>query len=253
MSYANAAESDLFTEELNFRESLITLSKAFEAKGFFVKPFRERAWREFLSFPREKKKRIIRDFTRYYSIYMAVLLQPGSPNEDGKLLWAAVKNLGLRPCADFFDQVDENDIVEFYAPSNLQIFHNINFFEVCSYSFLEIFAYPFTELWTRDPDAFAALKQVAIDGFSGKFKSTVDSRLPRHYLVEAFSDERYMAEVEFRKFSPLYDEKGDIAALAAISRGRVLSQEEYRQILAELPYIPQPPPEKVVKVRFGIE
>jgi hypothetical protein len=183
----------------------------------------------------------MRDFSQYYSLYMPVLQQGGSPNEDGRLIWAAMKKLGLRPCADFFHQLEESDVVEFYSPQSLQIFHNINFFEVCSYSFLEIFAYPFSELWRREPGALEEAKQAVADCFAGKFSHTVEAAFPKHYMVEAFSEEAYLIEMQFRKFGPLYDEAGAIAAMAVVSWGRVLSEEEYRQVMIERPTVPPPP------------
>jgi hypothetical protein len=246
-----AINDDSNPDELNFRKALITLSAAFARKGYKVKPFTDRAWRDFVSFPAEKKKKIIQDFSHYSALYLPVLQQEGSPNEDGRLIWAAVKKLGLRPCSDFFDQVEESDVVEFYSRQNLQIFHNINFFELCSYSFLEIFAYPFTELWKREAGALEETKQAAIDCFNGKFSRTVDANFPKHYLVEAFSEEAYLIEMQFRKFAPLFDEEGAIAAIAAVSRGRLLSEPEYRKIMADRPGIPEPLKSSVLEVAFN--
>lgn len=250
MSQNQALSGDLSTEELNFRAALIALAEAFARKGFQVKPFRERAWNDFLASPREKKRKIMQDFSQYYSLYMPVLQQGGSPNEDGRLIWAAVKKLGLRPCSDFFGQLEDSDVVEFYSPANLQIFHNINFFELCSYSFLEIFAYPFTELWKREPAALEETKQIALDCFAGKIGHTIDATFPKHYLVEAFSEEAYLIEMQFRKFAPLYDEAGAVAAIAAVSTGRLLSEAEYRRIMIERPGIPVPPANTVLEVAF---
>lgn len=250
MTQNYALGGDFDTEELNFRTALIALSEAFARKGYRVRPLRERAWSDFLAFPQEKRRKIMRDFFQYYSLYMPVLLEGGSPNEDGRLIWAAVKKLGLRPCADFFGQLEESDVVEFYSSANLQIFHNINFFEVCSYSFLEIFVYSFTELWKREPSAMDETKQMVLDCFAGKFSSTIDSTFPEHYLVEAFSEEAYLIEMRFRKFAPLYDEAGAVVAIAAVSRGRLLSSEEYRNFMLERPGIPAPPAERVLRVAF---
>lgn len=250
MSHNQALSDDLHTDEQNFRRALIALSEACAHKGYKVKPFRERAWNDFVAFPREKKRKIMSDFSQYYSLYMPVLQQSGSPNEDGRLIWAAMKKLGLRPCADFFNQLEESDIVEFYSPASLQIFHNINFFEVCSYSFLEIFAYPFTELWKRGQRAVEETKQVVIDCFSGKISHTIDANFPKHHMFEAFSEDAYLIEMQFRKFAPLYDEAGAVAAMAVVSWGRLLSEEEYRRVMIERPDVPRLPCSTVTELRF---
>ena len=226
--------------ELNLRKKLIQLALAFTQKGFPVKAFHEETWQDFHKFPLEKKRKIFGDFSSFYDIYMPVLQQPGSPNENGKLLWAAMKKFGLRPCADFFSQLEEGNIVEFYGPSGCQIFHNINFWEVSSYTFLEMFSYPFTELWTRDAATFEETKQVAIDGFSGKFKNTVNAHLPQQFLIEAFSEGKYIIQLDFTKFSPLYDSEGAIAALAIVSQGHVIDATEYAQVLKQRPHLPRP-------------
>lgn len=236
-----ALSKDSNSDELNFKEALTALSAAFAGKGYKVKPFTERAWLDFTSFPSEKKKKTIRDFSHYSSLYLPVLQQEGSPNEDGRLIWAAVKKLGLRPCSDFFDQLDESDVVEFYSAQNLQIFHNINFFELCSYSFLEIFSYPYTELWKREPGALEETKRAASDCFSGRINRTFDPKCSKHYIVEAFSEDAYLIEMQFRKFSPLFDEGGAVAAIAAVSGGRLVPEAEYRKIMLERPGIPSPP------------
>lgn len=234
----SAKDDDFFAEEQDFRRALISLSEAFRAKGVEVKPFHEKTWQDFRAFPLEKKQKVFRDFSRYYDIYMPVLLEPGSPNEDGKLLWAALKKLDLRPSQDFFSRIDESDIVEIYSPSGLQIFHNINFFEVCSYSFLEVFSYPFTELWIRNQVDMEDTQRVATEGFTGKIRCATDPRLPTQYLVEAFSELAYIIELKFRIFSPFYDDKGEVAALAAVSRCRVIDEEEYHRILVKNPGLP---------------
>jgi hypothetical protein len=253
MNLGHAFKESPVTEEQNFREALIALSQAFARKGFQVKPFNDRAWADFQKFPREKKKTIISDFSHYSSLYLPVLHQDGSPNEDGRLIWAAVKKMGLRPSADFFGQVEETDVVEFYSANNLQIFHNINFFELCSYSFLEIFAYPYTDLWKREPDALEEIRAIAVDLFRGRIQNTVDPNLPKHYLVEAFSEEGYLIEMQFRKFAPLFDESGAVAAIAAVSRGRLLSEAEYQKIKADKPGIPDPAKGQTLRLAYESE
>lgn len=134
-----ALDNSTETIEQNLRRLLENLSAAFASKGYEVKPYRENNWSVFRSLPLEKKKEVYNDVSIYADIYLPILSLPGSPNEDGRLLWGAMKRHGLRPCGDFFSQVEDSDIVEFYSGTGQQVFHNINFFDVCSYTFLEIF------------------------------------------------------------------------------------------------------------------
>jgi hypothetical protein len=63
MTQNYALGGDFDTEELNFRTALISLSEAFARKGYRVRPLRERAWSDFLAFPQEKRRKIMRDFS----------------------------------------------------------------------------------------------------------------------------------------------------------------------------------------------
>jgi hypothetical protein len=235
-----AISNDTKHMEQDLRRLLERLSAAFAAKGYDVRPYHEKNWITFGAFPAEKKKEIYFNVCTYSEIYLPVLALPGSPNEDGRLLWAAMKRHGLRPCGDFFNQVEEDDIVEFYNVTGRQMFHNINFFDVCSYTFLEIFSYPFTELWVRDESAAAGMQQVMTDFMGGKIRSTIDSPLSKQYLLEAFSEENYIIELEFRKFSPMYSSDGAFAVIACVSKGALLEESAYRQILANKPHLPRP-------------
>lgn len=246
MEFANLALDlnpafDLERTEQNLRRILDQLSAAFAAKGYFVRPYHEKNWDTFRAFPADKKKEIYHNVCTYSDIYLPVLALPGSPNEDGRLLWSAMKRHGLRPCGDFFNQIEENDIVEFYGPVGRQMFHNINFFDVCSYTFLEIFSYPFSELWLRDNTEIAGIAELLGGCFAGKFKTTIDSSFNTQYLIEAFSEENYIIELKFSKFSPLYSSDGSVASMAVVSKGRIMDEGEYGQILMKKPGLPRPP------------
>ncbi|NJL24241.1 MAG: hypothetical protein HC902_03040 [Calothrix sp. SM1_5_4] len=73
-----------------------------------------------------------------------------------------MRELGLRPTADLFGELDKSDIIEIYSEEHIQLFRTFNMFECISYSLDELFSYEWWDLFQRDPAITEQLTQVAI-------------------------------------------------------------------------------------------
>lgn len=217
-----SSAADLPKSEQWLRDHMVLLSGACARKGYTVNPFRESNWVRFRTLPMPTIQKICANFSAYYEIYERVLAQEGSPNEESRLTWSALRKYQLLPCEGFFEQITEEDIIEFYDSNGVQIFHNTNFFDVCNYTLAEVFTYDFSELWNRDASLVQEIWKVATQAFSGQLHKVVDANIPEHILVERFSDSRSTISLRFRKFAPLFHKDGRVGALASVSRGRII-------------------------------
>jgi hypothetical protein len=119
-----------------------------------------------------------------------------------QLTWSALKILGLRPPLDFFDKIQNEDIVEIYNTDQVQIFRTLRFFELCSYDVASILMIPWYKLYGRSSQMEEiGLREMNDSLFSGT--AAVPFDMPSHELSEIASAEMRVFEMRHRWRGPL--------------------------------------------------
>src|SRR5690606_17702992 len=90
-----------------------------------------------------------------------------------QVFWNVLRRFDLRPCSDLFDLLDSNDVIEVYRYDFIQIYRNLRFLELCTYSLDEVFSYEWPELFHRKQEINFELFDLTREILSGAKKTTL--------------------------------------------------------------------------------
>ena len=142
---------------------------------------------------------------------------------------AALKRWSLRPANDsLYDLVNENEIVEIYNLQSIQLYRNMYFFKVCSYSLLDLAVTPWQELYDKPKSAIDATNKLVETLFTSGDKP-IPYGLPTYIQKEnrKFLKSLKTVEVTPKFLMPLFnDESGKPAGVFSTYAGHVIAEGE---------------------------
>jgi PAS domain-containing protein len=136
-----------------------------------------------------------------------------------------IQRLGLTPANDLFDKLEDGDVVEIYDRDENQIYRNLQFFRVSSYTFEDLMHYRLHELFGRPLWDMLKLLRELRSARSPKFRGTMTSCLAEYEVREKLSQRRYRARIKHKYFSPLLDQNGDSVALVCTHTVKVIGED----------------------------
>ncbi|MDB5036697.1 MAG: hypothetical protein JWQ35_225 [Bacteriovoracaceae bacterium] len=184
------------------------------------------AIQEFAQMSAEKQNKILFNFDSYLSHLRRAGAQRIQMNESRKLTWACLSHLNLRPCHDVFDKIKEDEVIEIYNRDHIQIFRNLRFFELCSYSVYDILVFDWPTLYYRNAKILEKVFEQTQKSFNSGSSTKSYENIPIHELTERFSDEKRSFSIEMGVHSPLFrtDREGGApdAVLLSLKAKRIL-------------------------------
>ncbi|MEO5668307.1 MAG: hypothetical protein ABIR96_09630 [Bdellovibrionota bacterium] len=130
----------------------------------------------------------------------------------------ALDKYKMRVRDEDIDLIMQDDVVEMYSIDGLQIFRNLEFFNYCRYSLLEVMMYEWFALYERASFVEKDLHQWQVDVLKGATSK-------KCFFGENFMRERLLADkrlyaIQFKYLIPLFDQVGDeIQGLMLTSSG----------------------------------
>ncbi len=94
------------------------------------------------------------------SVYNTMVYEGQDIRSSLSVIWGAFRVLGLVPPSNLFDKIQSDDIIEIYGFNGLQMFANLRFYEICSYTLEDIYSLTWEELWQRDENATKSISAV---------------------------------------------------------------------------------------------
>lgn len=160
------------------------------------------------------------DNLRTYVEVCEDVTRDGKPlTDDYHFLWRMLLKRRLRPSAELFELFEDGDIIDVYDVNGfVQIFRNMRFFSVCSYSLDELLCRPWFELYARDERVTAGIHATALTFASRTTPDTQYLDLGEHVLEEIDSEAGYRFLVVNRFLSRLTDDAGRPAAIVNVAR-----------------------------------
>lgn len=212
--------------ENEFRENLEKFVVFARKWGFELTAHSELTWKKFRSLSSVLQKEINESFRSYFNICLTASNEGIGLDDDRALVWYAIKYLCLRPSSDLFDKLSKGDIIEVYNTENIQIFRNIRFFEITSYTLGDIFTHPWTELYEREKESESNILHEVIKVFKGETNYTKSIiHIKRHEILEAFSQGGNVILAQFKYVSPIYKKNSnEVVAILGSSEAKVVNK-----------------------------
>lgn len=177
--------------------------------GLNVQPYRGNSPSFFNALPPEKKVLTLRDFTRYLEVCAQTLHDGKLLTDDKAFLWRFIKYREWRQTSDLFSLFEKDDVIEIYdLNSYVQIFRNLRFFSVCSYTLDDILCRPFWELYHRDEIITNEIIGFATKLHRQEVNATIKYDRHVYAIDEIDSPMLYHCHVENRFIAPLVNSDG---------------------------------------------
>ena len=181
----------------------------------------------FLALPGAEQVRIAEKAARFVESMIAdgeILPTPDLETEITNLKRVFAK-IGLRCPDDLFSKIEKGEIIEIYNPDGFQVYHNIEWLKLSSYSLLDVMVFPFYELFDRPSSIVEAIRNEGFRAFSQSAFETTPMMVPKHMLRERLSAENREFVVEFRNVAPLHDGEGKSRAVVILQRASRLTDD----------------------------
>jgi PAS domain-containing protein len=173
----------------------------------------------------------------YFSLYLKNAQETvaqgqrlSSLRREGSLLWRTLASFDLRPPSNLFDLLGEHEVVEIYDTQMRQIFRNLRFFEVSSYSMEELLHIPLPRLFERTDESMQILMKEIVQVFAGELNSARISAAGKSRAREIHSRRQLQGEIEQRVLSPIFDRQGKVAAVLGSIRLELDNAEDATRI-----------------------
>lgn len=157
----------------------------------------------------------------YYDLCMEQLIEGQSLRDSKKFTWRALVKLGLSPQSDLLDRIGEGDIVEIYNEEQVQLFRNLEFFDICSYTLEELFCIQWWRLFQRDEAVSSEILKLVNDLYSKKYPNGVAGPLPQHTVLECLSRDKFKIDFFMKYIGPLYKNK-QVGALICLEQAALI-------------------------------
>jgi hypothetical protein len=225
------------TVEVNTLESLKSKMLAFERianqAGVPVRASRDGHFSFLLRLSDKLLQRVLEDFSSFYDIYAETLAHGHSVRDDRALIWQMFVHKKWVPTSDLFSYLEEGDLIEVYRPDFIQVFRNLRFFEVCSYSLEELFTTDWPSLFERSADDVSVLVKIAQDQCSGAIRETVVPSVGVHSIREISSIAQNTFSALHKVLSPIFNSDGEAVGFVGITSAEVLASTGPRPALLE--------------------
>ncbi len=142
--------------------------------------------------------------------------------DDVEFFRLSMSALGLSFPSDFIGKLGPEDVIEAYDLQRRQIFRNMRFMEMSSYSLLEMLSSDWTQLFERSGQITELLIQWS-EKILWTENKTLELDIPKHVIRELRSCEPQACEVRQKYFAPLFSGPNKPGGALSVCEARVLA------------------------------
>lgn len=197
-----------------FVEATVAAADILNRYGASVVPFKSANDLEFSKLPHNLQALYLSHFRKYVDVLYETHQAGQDLNEARYLVTNMIQKIEMAPVDDILSKIKNSQIVEIYNSENIQIFRNLPFFKVCSYTLDEILSVPWWKLYRREDHVSREIFSCATQILRGEIESTIVPQLsPRHVLEEVASFTCPRMNVDIIFMSPLVSKLNERAIL----------------------------------------
>jgi len=216
-STVSTALSDLSA----IKELVESLEGFLEVRGISRRDTPPGVWDDFTNLPPEQRLQTIKSLADYLIMLQHIAVEGAPDKAERQLVWHVISYLDLIPPSGLFETLAEDDFVEIYDMSGVQLFRNLQFCKVVSYSVAEMSIYRWDQLYYRNE---AITKLIISDGFQKGFSGIREMyalNIPEHDVREIFGGRNREFVLTFKNLSPLVG-KASRAVTHILSTSRIV-------------------------------
>lgn len=162
------------------------------------------SWVHYTKLSTARRETALKSAIIYHDICHQMILENRPLTDTRMLLWCSLRHFGLIPSSELMATITDDMVVELYSSEGIQLFRNLKFMEVCSYTLADIFMHPWFELFERNDEMAGDSVQCVSAVLAGESIEDQPLIKKRHRIVEAFSTDRLEIEMMFHTLSPVF-------------------------------------------------
>jgi hypothetical protein len=189
--------------ERQFLDLAERLASVYRDMGLSVKATRNGEPVEFRRAKLPTRQRAIAYLAFNIELIEETMAAGGSIKDSRVYLWRALKKLRLTPPADILSFIDDDDIVEIYYLDEFQIFRNMRFIEITSFTIDEMLFRPWYRNVSRGPLPQMRMAATVLKGTMGLIRETVSWNVPPHAAKEKNTLGMHSFQMQLKHFIPL--------------------------------------------------
>lgn len=227
-----APDSLIAPVEWEYLSGLEKLAAAVRQRKFPCWAYSNKALAKLSEVPLETKEKLnkqIKNILLIMDTSPEIVNDPNSPiHPELGLIKEALKICQMRVRDDFWDNLNKDDVVEIYTMENIQLFRTFNFFNISSYSLLDLLINEWYLLWERPSNVIQSFMALYQDLVEGRITKTMKVNVPMHLLKEIYNDsnqENFKPTSVLVKpgvVSPLYDDQDNLKGFIFTLQGKVV-------------------------------
>lgn len=195
-----------------FKELLIEFCRFAEEEKVALKPFNGDGPMWFGEMPEQFQGPVLGAFRAYVELCREVRGEGISLRNDQFLLWRMFQKLGVHPPSELMSEMRSGEVIEIHNGEFLQVYRNLRFFELCSYTLDDLLCRPFWQLFQRDEAVTESLIKMGQSVFGGDTQGVLKLETPEHVVLEIDSEARLLSVIQHRIAAPLRTATGEIKA-----------------------------------------
>lgn len=200
-----------------------------------IKPYENADLKYFSKLNLNHQECVLYSLTHQLQIYQTAIKDQINLRNKQQMSWSAMKKLNFIPCNDFFDKVSDTHILEIYDLNLIQVFRDIQFYGICSYSIEDLVSRPLEDLIHRDSAITNQILHWLGLFKQGKITKTIDPEIPKHRITETNSADRIQSNLKIKYYSPLFDIDKKIIGVAVIAEVSDIQYSKHIEIQTQQP------------------
>lgn len=208
-----------------FKQVSEEISDLLAKEGKTVQPYHSSDLNFFKILDSDQKVKVVSDIRSYLKICLETVNSGNALSNSRQLTWKALQELGLLPTSDLFTKMSDEHVIAIYNSENKQIFRNLKFFDVSSYSLEDLYCRSWYDLYCRDKECEKIIMQNSISVFRGERDMCFNPQVPEHILSELDSPFKFDIKINVEYLSPLYNESKQVAAAVTIDSCEIMNRE----------------------------
>lgn len=190
-----------------------------------VKFYNDHSLKAFYDFGLEQKQAALVKMENYGHFLNQMKIEEVDLNDNKQTLQAILKKMGLKLSDDFFSVLSDEDVLEVYDNSFIQVHRNLNCLKLTSYDVLTLCSYDWPHLFTRDQRVNESLIFEAAT-LLGEVLPLYESKVEKHLMIERASSEKRQMMIKNKFGATLTNENGHIVGFAATQEAKLIDHQK---------------------------
>lgn len=173
----------------------------------------------------EQKSKILEALEKFYGSMVYTEKEGDSLANQQKILWGFLSAFKCHPNSEMFSRFQPDDVIEIYDLEGFQMWRNLKFMEICSYTIEEMYCLDWSDRYDRDPQILGECTEKLTSLLTEKSPEIYDINIKNYILTEKCSEQCFEIQTQHDWMGRIRDQNGQLKMWIVVSKAKVLSSQ----------------------------